>query len=229
MRTATITLILATTLGSLLSLAQQTPAPSTPSTQSAPPTPPRAAAPRRGTIPTASTKRSWEYPHTGEPPLPPVKPLFDTGLRDTAICSSPDGTYYLTGTIGPDFMVANDGIHVWKSKDLEHWDSLGLVWSFDKDGTWQEAMDQQKGTGDALARPLWAPEMHVIKGNFYIAYCVTGTGHRHPLGTTSARPKGPTKASTPPTPPSPPASMPPFLKMMMARSTSSTATATSPA
>jgi beta-xylosidase len=137
--------------------------------------------------PAPSTKTSWQYPHTGEPPLPPVTALFDTGLRDTSITLGPDDTYYCTGTIGPNFMVANDGIPLWKSKDLKHWDSLGLVWTFDKDGSWQKRWTN-KGTGDR--RALWAPEIHYIKGNFYIAYCVTGLGTGLIKSTTN-KPEGP--------------------------------------
>ena len=80
-----------------------------------------------------STKSVWEYPHTGEPLIPPVAPLLNIGLRDTAICRGPDDTFYLTGTIGPDFMVANEGIRVWRSHDLKTWDDLGLVWTFERD------------------------------------------------------------------------------------------------
>ena len=62
-----------------------------------------------------------------------VQPLFDTPLRDTAIARGPDGTYYLTGTTGterPDGTVnfaINEGIRLWRSKDLKTWDDLGLV------------------------------------------------------------------------------------------------------
>lgn len=120
-----------------------------------------------------STKTVWDYPHTGEPAVPPVQPLFETGLRDTAICRGPDNTFYLTGTIGPDFMVANEGIPLWKSTDLKNWVSLGLVWTFERDGTWQKVWSERNGN---RRRALWAPEVHYLKGNFYIAYCVTGHG-----------------------------------------------------
>jgi xylan 1,4-beta-xylosidase len=141
-----------------------------------------------------STKSVWDYPHTGEPPIPPVTPLLDVGLRDTAITRGPDNTYYLTGTIGPDFMTANEGIRIWKSTDLKQWVSLGLVWSFERDGTWQKEWTVKNGT---RRRAVWAPEVHFLKGNFYIAYCVTGLGTGL-LKSTTGKPEGPyVSANTP--------------------------------
>ncbi|MEI7938219.1 MAG: family 43 glycosylhydrolase [Verrucomicrobiota bacterium] len=99
------------------------------------------------------------------------EPLFDFPVRDTCVCLGPDGTYYLTGTTGhPTWWKTNEGIRVWKSKDLKTWEPLGLVWNFAKDATWQ------KPKGDVQA--IWAPELHCFKGTFWIAYCVNygGTG-----------------------------------------------------
>lgn len=137
-----------------------------------------------------SARKPSDFPHTGEPPMPPVKALFDTGLRDTSVCLGPEGTYYMTGTIGPDFMVANEGIPLWRSKDLKTWESLGLVWTFDRDGTWQKQWTTKNGN---RRRALWAPEIHYLKGNFYIAYCVTGLG-TGVLKSTTGQPQGPYKS-----------------------------------
>ncbi|HLP24619.1 MAG TPA: family 43 glycosylhydrolase [Acidobacteriota bacterium] len=128
-----------------------------------------------------STKTVWDYPHTGEPPL------LDVRLRDPSITVGPDHTYYLTGTIGPDFMTANDGIPLWRSKDLKNWESLGLVWSFEKDATWQKEWTVKNGR---RRRAVWAPELHYIKGNFYLAYSVTGHGTGL-LRSTTGRAEGP--------------------------------------
>jgi beta-xylosidase len=100
-----------------------------------------------------------------------LKPLFDFPVRDTCVCLGPDKAYYLTGTTGhPTWWKTNDGIRVWKSKDLKTWEPLGLVWSFEKDATWQ------KVKGDK--RAIWAPELHYFKNTFWIAYCLNyrGTG-----------------------------------------------------
>lgn len=109
-----------------------------------------------------------------------LKPLFDFPVRDTCICLGPDGTYYLTGTTGhPTWWQTNEGIRIWKSTDLKNWKPLGLVWSFAKDATWQKSKAFKRSDGKMETRQaVWAPELHYIKGNFYIAYCINyrGTG-----------------------------------------------------
>ena len=131
-----------------------------------------------------------DFPHTGEPPMPEVKAALDVPLRDAAICVGGDGYFYLTGTIGPDFMVANEGIKLWRSKDLKNWDSLGLVWDIEKDGTWQKQWTSKNGH---KRRAVWAPELHYINGNYYLAYCITGLGTGL-LKSESGKPEGPYKS-----------------------------------
>lgn len=118
---------------------------------------------------------------------PPIgfKPLFDFPVRDTCICLAGD-TYYLTGTTGaPTWWKTNEGIRIWKSRDLVTWDPLGLVWSFEKDATWQTKVIDGH-------RAIWAPELHYLKGTFWLAYCVNypggGTGL---LKSTSGKAEGP--------------------------------------
>lgn len=94
-----------------------------------------------------------------------VRKLFDTPLRDTSICRGPDGTYYLTGTCQP-FYGDNKGIRVWHSKDLETWDSLGMVWQYGA-SPWHKAFLEKK-------KPLWAPEIHYLKGTFWLTYSMPG-------------------------------------------------------
>ena len=132
-------------------------------------------------------KTVWDYPHTGEPPIPPVQPLLNVGLRDTAITLGPSNVYYLTGTIGPNFMTDNEGIRLWRSTDLKQWDDLGLVWTFERDGTWQKQWTTKNGV---RRRAVWAPEVHYVKGNFYIACCVTGLGTGL-LRSRTGKPEGP--------------------------------------
>jgi beta-xylosidase len=141
-----------------------------------------------------STKTVWDYPHTGEPPIPPVQPLLDVGLRDTAITAGPDGWYYLTGTIGPNFMTDNAGIPLWRSRDLKQWENLGLVWTFERDATWQKRWTEKNGQ---RRRALWAPELHYVKGNFYLAYSVTGLGTGL-LKSATGKPEGPYVSATTP-------------------------------
>ncbi|MBE3133725.1 MAG: family 43 glycosylhydrolase [Acidobacteria bacterium] len=118
--------------------------------------------------------------------LPPLKPLFDYPLRDTSACVGGDGAYYLTGTTGhPTWWKTNEGIRVWKSVDLKTWQPLGLVWTIEKDGTWQKAFRGEN-------RAIWAPEIHFMKGTFWLTYCVNygGTGI---LRSTSGKAEGPYK------------------------------------
>ena len=123
------------------------------------------------------------------PQMPTMRPLdgVDTPLRDTSVCLGPDGVYYLTGTTGaPTWWTTNDGIRVWKSTDLKTWEPLGMVWSLEKDATWQKRFD---GAG---RRAVWAPEISYINGDWWIAYSMNydtaGTGL---LKSTSGKPEGP--------------------------------------
>jgi len=118
--------------------------------------------------------------------LPALEPLFDFPVRDTSVCLGPDGVYYLIGTTGwPTWWKTNEGIRMWKSRDLVSWEPLGLVWTFEKDATWQQPVVDG-------CRAVWAPEIHHIKGNWWITYCVNwpggGTGI---LRSVSGCPQGP--------------------------------------
>ena len=121
------------------------------------------------------------------PPVPALKPLLDIPLRDTSVCLAPDGTYYLTGTTGaPTWWTTNEGIRVWKSKDLKTWEPLGFVWTFDKDATWQKRFD------GGNRRALWAPEIIYLKGTFWIAYSMNyDTGGTGLLKSTTGKVEGP--------------------------------------
>lgn len=138
--------------------------------------------------PKAADQRGvFDFPHDGEPSMPAVKPLFDTRIRDTSVCLGPDGAYYLTGTTGENIWESNEGIHLWKSTDLKNWTLIGLVWGIERDGTWQKQWTEKNGK---RRRAVWAPEVHYIKGNFYLAYCITGLG-TGVLKSTTGKPEGP--------------------------------------
>ena len=122
------------------------------------------------------------------PKLPPLKPIVDVPMRDPNICLGPDGTYYLIGTTG-DFFRANDGIEMWKSKDLVQWEHVGFIWTFVKDANdWQKGKLSADGT--RTPKPLWAPELHYIKGHWYVAYCIAQLGCGV-LKSTTDKPEGP--------------------------------------
>lgn len=109
--------------------------------------------------------------------LPPLKPLVDVAFRDTSICMGEDGMYYLTGTtanipgrpeVKDGWWYVNEGIRIWQSRDLKTWEALGLVWSLEKDATW--AREPRPDSAGNLRRALWAPEIHYLKGTFWLTY-----------------------------------------------------------
>ena len=113
-----------------------------------------------------------------------VKPAFDYWMRDTWATLGPDGYYYITGTTStPDRYFPgqrhcwdwNDGLYLWRSKDMKSWEARGQIWSMEKDGTWQkkpkvykagEKYQKKSINGDPMDNrfhAVWAPEMHYIK------------------------------------------------------------------
>lgn len=140
-----------------------------------------------------------------------VKPLFETWMRDTYVTLGPDGYYYMTGTtVSPDRKFAggfvhswdyNDGIYLWRSKDLKDWQGLGLVWSFANDATWQKkgvpvAAGAHGPNGeplDSFYRAIWAPELHYIKSKkqWLMVACLSGKVGSFILKSTSGKPEGP--------------------------------------
>jgi beta-xylosidase len=113
--------------------------------------------------------------------IPPLRPIWDVHLRDTSICLSEDGFYYMTGSTGDNIWDLNEGVELYRSADLQTWDYLGLVWSVDRDGTWEKKF-----------RYVWAPEIHVVEHKFVIAYCMGGAGGGTGLLVSSTgKPEGP--------------------------------------
>ncbi len=123
--------------------------------------------------------------------LPPIKPIWDLHLRDTIIILGGDGNYYMTGSSGDNIWDRNDGVELWRSADLQKWDYLGLVWSIEKDGTWEKEWRLLHGKP---SRNVWAPEIHYIKGNYYISLCMA-PGNTQILKSTTGKPQGPYKSA----------------------------------
>lgn len=152
--------------------------------------------------PFAQTKKALtgeglnEFLVNGEPKLPDFKPFMDQRIRDPFIMTGPDKTYYMTGTLPYNHgdSTYNEGIPLWRSKDLKNWENLGLIWSFEKDGTWQK---QWTVKNEKARRALWAPEIHYINKNWYMVYTVTGLGMGM-MKSTTGRPEGPYKGVTTP-------------------------------
>lgn len=119
--------------------------------------------------------------------LPPIKPLWDVHIRDTIIRLGGDGYYYMTGTTGDNCWAINDGVELWRSRDLKNWEYRGLIWSIEKDGTWEKAWTMRAGVP---FRALWAPELHYIAGQYFICHCISGRGIGI-LRSTSGKAEGP--------------------------------------
>ncbi len=117
-----------------------------------------------------------------------ASPVMNTMIRDAMICKGGDGNYYMTGTTGEEhfilpgdtYWLTNPGIQVFRSKDLRNWESLDYVWNFEEDGTWQKEFGTFGGRGPA--RAIFAPQIHYIKGKYWIAYSVNHTTDKHTFG-----------------------------------------------
>jgi xylan 1,4-beta-xylosidase len=127
--------------------------------------------------------------------LPEMHSLMPYAMRDTSIRMGGDGNYYMTGTTGgPDWWAVTSNVQLWKSPDLKSWTPVitqpraqSVVWNIDRQGTWQKSMtlrDEQQ------FRPVWAPEIHYLRGTYWIPYCIPrlGTGL---LKSTTGKPEGP--------------------------------------
>ncbi|MFP5042021.1 family 43 glycosylhydrolase [Parasediminibacterium sp. JCM 36343] len=126
--------------------------------------------------------------------LPNIKPIWDVNMRDAVIIVGGDGNYYLTGSTGRNIWRYNDGIEIYRSKDLKTWSYLGLVWSIDKDGGWEKLWRERHGNP---VRAIWAPELHYINHNYYIAFSMPPGGIAI-LKSTTGKPEGPYTHATNP-------------------------------
>lgn len=128
--------------------------------------------------------------------LPKIKPILDVHMRDTIVILGGDGNYYLTGSTGDNIWSYNDGIELWKSPDLIHWNYLGLVWSLDKDGGWEK---KWRDRGKPV-RSIWAPEIHYIHHNYFICFGMP-PGGMSILKSTTGKAEGPYVHATDPNKP----------------------------
>lgn len=115
-------------------------------------------------------------------------PVLDIMSRDAQVCRGHDGAYYLTATTGdddflkpgPKSWLISPGIQVFRSTNLRDWQSLGYVWTFDRDGTWHKEFGHFFGRGPA--RGIFAPQIHFLKGKYWIVYSVNHSTETHNFG-----------------------------------------------
>ncbi|MGO1521118.1 MAG: family 43 glycosylhydrolase [Sphingobacterium sp.] len=140
-----------------------------------------------------------------------IRPILDVWMRDTYVTYGPDGYYYMTGTTATperefegqihcwDY---NDGLYLWRSKDMKDWEAMGRIWSFDEDAAdWQKkgspiepgAKSLNGDPLDSIFRAVWAPELHYIESQdkWMIAACLNGGNGSFILESTSGKPEGP--------------------------------------
>ncbi len=114
------------------------------------------------------------------------------GIRDPQILLAPDGFYYLTGTTGKSSLRV-PGCRLWRSKDLKNWEALGdekgVIWYVDESEWTRKPFFTDAVPGQPV-HDFWAPEIHFIKGNYYIPFCMFGGGTGM-LTSVSGRPEGP--------------------------------------
>ncbi len=132
-----------------------------------------------------------------------LEPVLDTPLRAPSICRGPDGTYYLTGTsskddLGEDFR-NNRGVRLWRSEDLANWEDMGWVFDLPEAGgigyRWYGMFRNHHAPADVPGarrnlRGLTSPEIHYLKGTFWIAFSRNGYGTAL-LKSASGRAEGP--------------------------------------
>jgi beta-xylosidase len=101
-------------------------------------------------------------------------------IRDTFIMLGRDRQYYLTGTSGN-----MDGINLWRSKDLKRFEFVKQVWTPRSDTNLWYNSDPK--------RLIWAPELHYLKGTYWIPFCLSAgkQGKNSLLKSTSGKPEGP--------------------------------------
>ncbi|MBC7827997.1 MAG: family 43 glycosylhydrolase [Chitinophagaceae bacterium] len=126
--------------------------------------------------------------------LPSIKPIWDAHIRDAVVCVGGDGNYYMTGSTGDNIWAFNDGVELWRSKNLKDWTYMGLVWNIEKEGTWERKWRNLHGKP---ARAVWAPELHYLKENYYICLSMAPGGIAI-LKSTTGKPQGPYVHTTSP-------------------------------
>jgi len=69
-------------------------------------------------------------------------------------------------------------LHLWRSVDLKKWEHLGLIWSLDRDATWQGKpvivetgqISPARDVLDEKRRAVWAPEIPLYREQEGVAH-----------------------------------------------------------
>ncbi len=91
-----------------------------------------------------------------------LEPILSTPLRDPSVCRGPAHLFYMTGSATSSRADSNShAVSLWCSSNLLHWKPLGQVW----------AQSEHTSTSGVCS-----PEIHYIKGTFYVVYAQTQGG-----------------------------------------------------
>ena len=99
-------------------------------------------------------------------------------IRDTSIILGHDNNYYMTGTSGD-----MDSIHIWRSSNLKSWEHFHTAFTFETDPELWYNRDPK--------RLLWAPEIHYLKGTYWLAWSANRKMGLGLLKSTTGNPEGP--------------------------------------
>lgn len=129
----------------------------------------------------------------------------DKHLRDPSICTGPEGVYYLTGTVsikdhddGTPNWYENDGVYIWKSRDLESWEPMGCVMAlkdqpYELYGPYRWLHKVQVLPDRYSERRVFgvtAPEVHYMRDTFWLTISMTRQGTAV-MKSTSGKAEGP--------------------------------------
>lgn len=115
-----------------------------------------------------------------------VKSMKDVFMRDPSICIGHDSAYYLVATPGAKSLPPDGGINIWRSEDLENWENLGQIWSWNKDATWHKTRKKQK-----QKEYLWAPEIAYINNQYHVTFSMSSVPRVTAyIRTTDGKPNG---------------------------------------
>ncbi len=91
-----------------------------------------------------------------------LEPVLSTPLSDPSVCRGPEHLFYMTGSItSPHADLNSDVVYLWCSSNLLHWKPLGQVWGRPEQAT---------------KLGVCSPEIHYVKGAFYVVYAQTQGG-----------------------------------------------------
>ncbi len=126
--------------------------------------------------------KPW-YPVTETGAWSTMKPFVtERTLRDIAVLNAPDGFYYMSCTDmelnrkGRRAPRERIGVEVWRSKDLEDWEPIGVVWKVDDYELTRAALDKTIEM-DRFGPILYDIELHHLKDTYWIVGSMQGASH----------------------------------------------------